>query len=198
MTAIASSPRLRVVAPVVGALAALMLLAGVAAAHSELVSSVPKDKATISSEPVAPIVLNFSEELASGSHADITGPGGSKTGSATVDPTNNKRLTFTPDAPLPAGGYTIAWTSVATDSDVLRGKITFTVQAAASAPPSTPPSASASAAPSVAAPSSSPSPSPDDASATATSAILPVLAAILIIAVLGLVLLRNRRPSARG
>jgi copper resistance protein C len=175
--------------------------AGVAAGHSEFVSSSPSAGATVAAEPITPIVLTFTEELASASHADITGPGGDKVGTAKVDPANNKRLTFTPAAALAPGTYAVAWTSVATDGDILRSAkpITFTVQSAASAPPSTPASASAPAAASLtASASASPSPSPDDVSATSTSAILPVLAAILIIAVLGLVLLRNRRPAARG
>jgi len=171
-----------------------LVVAGVAAADADFVSSDPKDKATISAEPVKPIVLTFSEALGSGSRADIAGPGNAKVGTATVDSSSNKRLRFVPDAPLPAGGYTIAWTSIATDGHVLRGKLTFTVASAATPSPSALASASAAASPTVA---PSAAPSPDDAAASDTSAILPVIAAIAIIATLGVVLLRNRRPAAR-
>lgn len=186
-------------------LAAPLLLAlagGVVAAHSDLVTATPANGSTVTPPATTPIVLTFSEPLRTGSKADITGPGNSRVGTATIDPTDNTKLTLTPPAPLPPGGYNVAWISLAMDGDLLRGKLTFTVQAAASPvpspsqspPPSGVPSASPSAVGTVA-PSASPSPAP--AGATGADVLLPVLAAILAIAVLGAILLRSRRATVR-
>jgi methionine-rich copper-binding protein CopC len=156
-----------------------------AAAHSELVSSIPAAGATVDPSPRAPIVLSFSEALATGSKADIVGPDGATAGTAAIDPSDNTKLSWTPTAPLASGSWTIRWTSVATDGDVLRGTIPFGVAAASAAP--------------TAAPSATPgaSPAPVDASTPGAGAVVPVIAALVVIAVLGLVLLRGRRTTAR-
>lgn len=174
--------------------------AGIVAAHADLVSATPANGSTVSWSPGMSIVLTFSEALRSGSKADITGPGNSPTGTATIDATDATRLTFTPTTPLAPGSYTVAWTSIAQDRDVQRGIVKFTVQAAATAvpSPSAVPSAVPSAAPSaVATAAPSPSPSPAPVAATGAEVLVPVLAALLAISGLGLVLLRSRRSSAR-
>jgi methionine-rich copper-binding protein CopC len=175
-------------------------VAATASAHSELVSSDPEPGSTIGPVRDTPIVLTFSASLKAGSKADIVGPAG-KLGTATVDPANRVRLVYTPARPLEPGGWTIEWTSIATDGDVLRGKILFSVAVLATPTPSP----TASAAQSIPAPtptaalspSPSPTPPPGPASSTGADVLLPVIAAILAIAVLGLVLLRSRRASAR-
>jgi copper resistance protein C len=160
------------------------------AAHSEFVSSTPAKGATVPQTSTLTVVINFSEALKSSSKADIVGPDQSLVGTAKVDPKNNKRLTWTSALPAAAGTWTVKWTSVATDNDVLRGEYTFAVSAEA---PST--SASATASP-AASPTPSPSPAPDATTAD-SGTILPIIAAIVVIAILGLVLLRSRRSASR-
>jgi methionine-rich copper-binding protein CopC len=163
-------------------LLAWLVMAVPVAAHSELVSSIPAAGATLSATPVTPIVLSFSETLKTGSHADVVGPDGKTAGTAAIDPGDDKKLSWSPPAPLAPGSWTIQWTSIdAEDGDVLRGTIAFQV-AAASAAPSATPAASA---------------SPSDASSPGAGAFIPVIAALVVIALLGLVLLRGRRTTAR-
>jgi len=162
-------------------------------AHSELVSSIPAAGSSVESAPGMSIVLSFSEALKKGSKADVIGPSGATVGSAAIDPTDNTKLTWSPAAPLPPGSYTIRWTSIATDGDVLRGTIPFTVMAQASASPaSASPAASASASIS---PTPSPSSAPGNATSTDAGAIVPVVAALAVIAGLAFALLRRRRPT---
>ena len=141
---------LRFSALLVVASLAVLLVPGLVSAHSELVSSDPASGATVPSPYTGPIVLTFSEHLATGSKADLVDASGSTVASATVD-ANAMTMTFTLTSPLPAGGYQIKWVSIADDGDVLRQPIVpFTVAAAAaSASPAA--SAAVSAAPSTSA-----------------------------------------------
>ena len=176
-------------------------LVGPVIAHAELVSSDPADGATVDGPFAGPIVLTYDEALASGSKADLKRSDGSKVAAATIDPADQTRLVFTLTDPLGPGAYTVAWTSIAADKDVERGTVTFTV----SAPPTPSPSPSneptAAASPSASAtpstgPTASPaaSPSPDGGGATGgADVLLPVIAALVAIAILGFVLTRNRR-----
>lgn len=177
------------------ALACLLWLAAAAtaAAHSEFVSSDPAAGSTIGPERDTPIVLIFSETLKPGSKADIIGPAG-KIATATIDRYDDTRLVFTPTGPLAPGAWTIEWTSIATDGAVLRGKVPFTVEAVATSSPSPTVSAAATAtgAPS---PSPAPSPPPSQVNSTSSDVLVPVIAAVLAIVVLGLVFLRSRRAS---
>jgi copper resistance protein C len=153
---------------------AWLVAAAPAAAHSELVSSIPAAGSTLNPIPATPVVLSFSETLKTGSKADIVGPDGSTIATAGIDPSDDTKLSWAPTAPLAPGSWTIRWTSIATDGDVLRGTISFQVAGALAAPSATP---------------TAPQP------ASTTDAILPVIAAVVVIAVLGLVLLRRRRPT---
>lgn len=177
------------------ALACLLWLAAAAtaAAHSEFVSSDPAAGSTIGPERDTPIVLIFSETLKPGSKADIIGPAG-KIGTATIDRSDDTRLVFTPTAPLAPGAWRMEWTSIATDGAVLRGKVPFTVEAAATPSPSPTTSAAATTSPTPS-PSPAPSPPPNPVNSTSSDVLVPVIAAILAIIVLGLVLLRSRRAS---
>ncbi|MDQ6795790.1 MAG: copper resistance protein CopC [Chloroflexota bacterium] len=165
--------------------------AGAAAAHSDLVSSDPAAGSTIGPLRDTPITLIFSETLKAGSKADIIGPAG-KIGTATIDRYDSTRLVFTPTAPLAPGAWRMEWTSIATDGDVLRGTILFTVAVVATASPSptTSPAATTS-------PTPSPSPAPSHVNSTSSDVLVPMIAAVLAIVVLGLVLLRSRRASVR-
>jgi copper resistance protein C len=155
--------------------------------HSELVSSTPAAGSTVPSAPGLSIVLSFSEGLKSGSKADVVGPGGATVGTGMVDPTDDTKLSWSPPTALPAGSYTIRWTSIATDGDVLRGTIPFTVAAASVAQ-----SASTATAPPTPTPAASPAPTPGDASG-GVGVIVPIVGALLIVSLLALALLRRRR-----
>lgn len=173
----------------IASLTVWLAFAATVAAHAELVSSSPAAGGTVESAPGMSVVLTFSETLKSGSEADVVGPGGAVAGTATIDPADDARLSWTAPAPLPPGAYTIRWTSIATDGDVQRGTIPFTVTAAAA-----PTAASASPSPALS-PSAPPSPSPTPAGDT-ESTIGPVVAALVAVAVLALSLVRRRgRPG---
>ena len=177
------------------ALAGLLWLAGTATAtaHSEFVSSDPTGGSTNGPVRDTPIVVTFSETLKPGSKADIIGPAG-RIGTATIDRYDSTRLVFTPTAPLAPGAWRMDWTSIATDGAVLRGKVAFTVAAAATPSPSLTTSAVPTTNPTS---SPSPSPPPSQVNSTGSDVLLPVIAAVLAIVVLGLVLLRSRRASVR-
>jgi methionine-rich copper-binding protein CopC len=178
-----------------------------ALAHAELVSSDPPDGAVLADTPAA-IVLTFSEDLdPAKSSFKMSGPSGT-VGNGKVGSVATQMLLTT--GPLPPGSYTIQWTSMSTDQHLLRGTLTFTV-AAATAPPATsspvpPASAEPSAAPSIAASAPAPSPAPSVAPAASAAAndtvqaasgdvILPIVAALVLVAGVGVYLLRRSRRS---
>jgi methionine-rich copper-binding protein CopC len=179
--------------PAVLALFLLLVAAVPAVAHSELVSSSPAAGSTVTSAPGMLIVLTFSETLKEGSKADVVGPGGTTVGTATIDASDDTKLSWSPPTALPPGSYSIRWTSIATDGDVLRGTIPFTVAAATPAPSLATPTA-----PPATTPPATPAASPTPAAASAgASVIVPLIAALLVIGLLASMLLRNRRPTAR-
>ena len=186
---------------------AVLLLPGLAAAHSELVSSVPAANAVVPSPYTGPIVLTFTDHLASGSKADLVDASGATIASATVD-ANAKTMTFTLTTPLAPGGYEVRWVSIADDGDLLRQPVVpFTVAAgaspSASSVASAQPSASsaatavASAAPSVA-PTVAPSPSAGggDTSGSGGDVVIPIIVALIILgAGAAYLLTRRNRPA---
>ena len=189
---------------VIAAIAAPFLLPGTVAAHSELQSGTPANGATVGTGPID-IVATFSEELAAKSHMELLDASGAIVANAAVDG-NQMRIGLEGVQP---GQYQVRWTSVADDGDVLRSKPgdwTFTVAATSASPPgSAPPS---SAPPSSAPPSTPPtpastrSPAPSaaptsPASSSATDVLLPIVAAFVVIALLGTWLLRRRSVVRR-
>jgi methionine-rich copper-binding protein CopC len=193
--------RLRAALLILGVAAALALPLS-ASAHSEFVSSTPADGDTVSGTPTE-IVLTFSAALdPKKSSIVLKDASGAQLAKAGVDPAKNTVMRMTPPA-LDPGAYEIDWTSVATDGDLLRGKVQFTVEALTPSPSPTP---AATAAPSVAAsavaspspsPTLSPAPSapPGPAGGSGTDVILPVIVAIVVIAALGARLLRRRNDG---
>jgi hypothetical protein len=125
------------------------------------------------------------------------------------DPANNKRAFATLDPALTSGTYTVKSTSIsADDGDLDRQQWTFTVNVPASAASpsaqatgSLEPSPSAAASPSAAvspAPSPTASHPPDTSTTSGSDAIVPILAALALVAVGGLLLMsRGRRGGAR-
>lgn len=189
-------PQYRVVLVVLIAAIALAFPVGVAA-HSELKTADPPDGAVLSAPP-AKVVLTFTETLnPAKSSVTLHDAAGTEIAKGGVDPTDLAVMRLTPPA-LDPGTYEIRWTSAALDGDLLRGVLHFTLTAPSPTPtPTATPSAAPSASPSPsAAPSviSSPSPSasPGPASTSASDVILPILAALVLVGVLGALLLRGR------
>jgi methionine-rich copper-binding protein CopC len=182
---------------------AVLLLSAPVAAHSELVSSEPADGAVVPSPFSGPVVLTFSEHLATGSKADLVAPGGATIAKAVVDPTA-RTMTFTLAAPPDPGAYEVRWVSIADDGDLLRGVLKFTV-AAAPSPSPTPvatvaPSATATPVAVTAVPSTGPTPGPSAAGtpASGSDVVLPIIVALIILGAGAAYLLsrRNRPPTA--
>jgi len=188
----------------VAALLAIVLLVAVppnvALGHAELDTASPADKSTVASSPPQ-LVFTFTEPLdpKASSLRLVDASGAVVAQGGTVDPTNAKKMTLVVP-PQPPGRYTVRWTTKsALDGDIDRGTTTFTIAAPSPSPseiPSAQPSPSASAA--AASPSASvavPSPSPSGGTGTTTStsdAVIPVIAALIVLAALGLWLLRGR------
>lgn len=185
-------------------LLAMIALPGLALGHAELVSSDPADGTTVEG-PYFPIILTFSAPLAAGSKAEV-----SKTGESTAfltippDPADPTRMVYRPGSAaqqFSAGDYTIQWTSVAEDGDILRGTITFTVTAPPPTPPPTPtPEPSATPAPATPTPVPSiatptPTAPPGDGSDDNSAVIFPIVVGLVLVGVAAVWLIR-RRPSA--
>ena len=200
----------RALAAVATAAFLLLLAPGAVLGHAELDTATPADKSSV--PPPTEVVLTFTETLdPSKSSIKLADAGGQIVAEgSTVDTGNTKTMRLvTPN--LAAGAYTVRWISAsAQDGDLDHGTTTFTVTAAASPSPSAAPSADGSVEPSAAespsataAPSDAPSPSaPPTTPATSTSdAIIPIVVVLVVLAGLGVWLLRGRgggRGSAAG
>jgi methionine-rich copper-binding protein CopC len=174
---------------------------GSAMAHAELERSTPADGSTVEAPFDGPIRLEYSEELADGSRAQLQDDGGGEIATATVDgPGATMEIELV--TPLGPGDYQIAWTGIAVDGHVERGTVAFTVEAPPPTPEPTPspsptPEPSESLAPSTPSPeptpAASPSPSPTPPSAAASSdVVIPIIVALLVVA-LGAAYLLSRR-----
>jgi copper resistance protein C len=188
----------------------VLVLPGSAVAHAELVRAIPADGETVT-QPVTVISGRYSEDMAGNSKLQVLDQGGATVATGGVDPADDRRMVARPDLPLGDGTYTVKSTTVsAQDGDVDRTEWTFTVAVAATATPTdTPsdgpglsPSASVSAAPSVtpSAPASQTpiaSPAPTTPTTGSNDVLLPIIAALAIVAVgAGFLLNRNRTPRA--
>jgi methionine-rich copper-binding protein CopC len=117
-------------------------LAGTASAHSEFVSSDPKDGANLAKAP-AKVTLVFSEELSpDGNLIKVTDARGAQVDSGDTaldlnDP-NRVTLTITLKSGLGDGAYTINWKNMSADGHSLEGSLTFSVGAAAGKPAALP------------------------------------------------------------
>lgn len=118
------------------AVAALVLLLPGAAgwADTVLVSSNPADGSTVA--PPRSVVLTFGDPITSAT-VEVTGPGGSVAGQASVAGATVTRSVST----LSPGRYTVAYRVVAADGHPVRGGISFTVTASARPSASPPPGA---------------------------------------------------------
>ena len=185
----------RTVAALVASLVLTLLVAAPVLGHAELESSDPADKAVLDTPPTT-ITLTFSAGLhaAKSSFRVMGADGEAGTGKASK---NGATVMTAEGLALAAGSYTIAWTSVAEDGDIERGQITFVVNAeapspsaAASAQPSTAATATATAVPS----SSGAAGTPAEA-ASGGDVLIPIVAALVLVAVTGAFVLRRSRSA---
>jgi methionine-rich copper-binding protein CopC len=181
------------------ALSALMagLAAGSVLARAELVTASPADKSTVDVPPEE-IVLTFTQNLdpLKSSIRVVDAAGNLVVLGGIVSARDPRELYVPLEGPLPVGAYEIRWTTFSTeDQEQARGTTTFTVAAAPSVVPSAAtasPSAAASVGPSAAQASSAPT-SP---STSMSDAVIPIVA-LIVLAALGLWLLRGRSRSSR-
>jgi methionine-rich copper-binding protein CopC len=200
-----SSPRRRFGAAALLALAVVAMLPSVALADAEFVRSTPQDGETVSGSPRV-IRAFFDATLADGSEMALLDDSGATIAEGTIDPANPTRMRIDPPDLTP-GDYEVQWKAFAEDGHLLTGTFAFNVSAPITPAPSLSPTPSSpiSAPPSgsVAPPASEPvAPSPTEgettppASAADTSDVLfPIIAAVVIVAVLGGYLFMRRRPT---
>ena len=209
MTSRIAGSRLRVVFLVASFV--ILVIPGSAAAHAELERAIPADRET-KTEPVTVVTGRYSQDLAANSRLVVRDATGSSVATGGVAPGDPRRMIARPATALGDGVYEVRSTSVsADDGDIERVEWTFTVAVAASASPTDGPSGSAVASPSSAATPStgpseapspatsaapSPSPSPGDQTSSSGDVLLPIVAALAIVAIGGVFLLnRNRGRS---
>jgi len=192
-----------------GLLAGLLLTPAIVLGHAELDTATPKDKSTVQTSPTE-IVMTFTEPVVpSKSSIKLVDASGSVIAQgSTVDAGDAKTMRLAL-SPLDPATYTVRWTTAsALDGDLDHGTTTFTVAAAPSVAPSASPAPSAATAPapasagaSVAPPSVAPTPSPPSApttpAASTSDALIPVVIALIVLAALGLWLMRGRSRSGR-
>lgn len=176
----------------------MLTLPTAVAAHAELQTATPKDGATVEGSP--PVISGtYSEPMTkSVSSLVLLGADGKRVATGGVDPANNKRMAIDPVPDLAPGTYTVkSTTRSAADGDIDRKEWSFTVVPAPTPTPTLAPSATAppSATPTPAVPPS-PSPAPSAAVGGTSSGggdvILPIIAALAIVAIGGASLLRRR------
>jgi methionine-rich copper-binding protein CopC len=177
-----------------------LLGASAVAADAEFVESDPAPGSEVAGPFDGPISLTFDEPLGDESHAELLDPSGTTIADARIPTSDPDQLVFELDEALGPGEYEVQWTVIGQDGHVSRDTFTITVL---EPEPSPTPAPTATAAPSAsstptdapsAAPPPSPAPSADGTPAAGTNDVLfPILAAVIALAALGAMLLRNRR-----
>jgi methionine-rich copper-binding protein CopC len=172
--------------------------------HAELDTSDPKDGAVLDTPPTT-ITLRFTEGLdASKSSFRVVLDGNDvATGRADKDGAEVMQATTLDLAP---GDYVIRWTAAAEDGHIERGRLTFTVTEPTPPPASPTPAATeaASVAPSATpSPAITPAPTPAPSASAETTPVsssgsdilLPIIAALVIVGVVGYLVLRRGRTA---
>jgi copper resistance protein C len=198
-------PRRPLLAALLLALGAFIALPTVVAAHAEFERSTPEDGETVQGSPSV-IRAFFTEDLADGSEMTLLDEGGMTIATGTIDAANPTRMRIDPPD-LEPGDYDVQWKAFADDGHLETGTFTFTVSAAVTPPPSLSPlpstPVSAPPSPSVEPTGSTPAtpsptegePSPPANAAGTSDVLLPIIAAVVIIGVLGGYLLMRRQPA---
>jgi methionine-rich copper-binding protein CopC len=192
--------RVRHVLPARAALLAaalLVLLPAGAAAHAEFASSSPADGETVEGTP-AEISAEFTEALGSDSTFELLDATGAVVAEGAIDPANDQRMVIDPPDLAP-GTYEVRWLASADDGHLERGTYEFTIAAASTQAPTASAQPSESAAATAAltvGPSVAASPTDDlTSTATTTDVLIPIIAAVVILAVLAGYLLNRRRTA---
>ena len=184
---------------------ALIALPSVVAAHAEFERSTPEDGETVQGSPNV-IRAFFTEELADGSEMALLDGSGTTVATGTIDSADPTRMRIDPPD-LETGDYEVQWKAFADDGHLETGTFTFTVSAPVTPPPSLSPASSSpvseppaeSAAPSVSVPiTPSPTegePTPPANAAGTSDVLLPIVAAVVIVGIIGGYLLMRRRPA---
>jgi methionine-rich copper-binding protein CopC len=171
----------------VAALAIAALAAGTALGHASLVSSTPAEGSSVTASQASTVTLTFDDDLdAAKSDFQLVDAGGATvaTGKVGGEP---KAMTATALSLAP-GAYQARWTAFASDGDLTRGIVSFTVVADGAAAAAGGASAAAPASP------DAPTGSAADPSGGAGVAI-PIVAGLVIVAVIAGVVLRRGRAA---
>jgi methionine-rich copper-binding protein CopC len=102
----------------------LLLAASVVAAHTALVSSTPKPKATVSAPKE--IGLLFADDVRLTAVVLVDASGAEKK-MAALPTAVAKKFAVAIQDPLPPGAYTVTWRAVGADTHVVSGDFRFTV-----------------------------------------------------------------------
>jgi methionine-rich copper-binding protein CopC len=181
----------------IGAVFALAFPA-LASAHAEFVTATPAAGSTVT-EPVSEISAIYSEDLTDDSRLGILNEDGARIAVGRVDPTNKRRMVATLDPAVSGGTFTVRSSAFSTDGHLEKTQWAFTVAVPASATPraggsSAPATSEPSAPEPTASPTPAASPSPGSGAGSGSDVILPIIAALAIIAIgAGLLLSRGRR-----
>jgi methionine-rich copper-binding protein CopC len=190
------------------ALAAVLVLAALplsAAAHAELVSTVPSNGDTVIGPPER-ISATFDEALGANSAIELRDAAGTTLATGGVDAADPTTLSLVPPD-LGDGSYEVRWTAVAEDGDITRGTFTFSVAlpptqlpTPTSAPSATPAATASQATPAATALTPSPTPAPSAAptepTAGTTDVLIPIVVAVVLLGGFGAWLLRRRSGGA--
>lgn len=210
MTATSSSPRRILQVVLLSALASL-IAAGPVAADAELVATSPGDGDTVEA-PLNEVSAQFSEGLKPDSTIELFGPDGESVASGGLDPDDAARLVLEVPAAAAAGTYRVEWQAVSADGHLVRDDFSFTLltpaptesvtpepsptaDPTATEPTATEPPSAAPTAELTDAPSPSVAPTPAPAAQDGVDVLIPIVAALVALAVLGAVLLRRRGPG---
>jgi methionine-rich copper-binding protein CopC len=199
----------RLLVPLVPALLLVATLPASASAHAELVRAIPADGETVT-KPVTVLSARYSEAVVGNSNLRVLDETGATVATAAIDPEDPRRMIARPDQPLGDGTYTVRSTATSADGHTERLTWTFTVAIPATPSPSpeptpTPvsptkvlPTATPSATPSpTPPPTASPSatPGPTDPTSGTGDVLLPIVAALAIVAIGAGFLLRRSRTG---
>ncbi|HEX5825906.1 MAG TPA: copper resistance CopC family protein [Candidatus Limnocylindrales bacterium] len=191
-------------------LAALLLALTVAApvaADAELDRSEPEDGEVLATPPTE-VTLRFTAGLDAGkSSVRLLGPDGDTEVARGTPAEDGAKTMRIEDLALVPGVYTVRWTSAALDGHLVRGRFTFTVSEPTPAPatptptPTEAPSIAESAAPSPPATAAPTSPTPtasadqSPAAASGGDVLVPIVAALALVGVVGFLVLRRNRAA---
>jgi methionine-rich copper-binding protein CopC len=107
--------------------AALILLPGLALAHSELSGSTPAAGARLAAAPTE-FVLRFNEPVQVTSLRLLDAAGQALPLQRAGDASPGREARATPATPLPAGALRLEWRAISADGHPIRGSIRFTLE----------------------------------------------------------------------